>query len=1194
MNWTKEQQDAIYKKGSNILVAAAAGSGKTAVLVERIIEKILKDKIDIDKLLVVTFTNAAASEMRERVLDAIYKKLDEEPENENLQRQLILLGKANICTIHSFCLDVIRNNFYEIDLPSNFRIATEEEVSLLKQEVLEDLFESLYEEENENFSKLVDTYTSYRGDEKLKEIILKIYNFIQSFPFPAEWLEENIAKFEYKENIDFSKTDFGKILLGEIKEEIIDGINNLKVYRNKTEKHFELEKFTQVLNEDIEKLKEFEKAVDSSWDEAYEFYSMLKFTTWPRQKIDMSLKDEAKSVRDMVKENINGISKNILLYKSEEAFSDLYEMHSILVMLKEVIYNFSENYTAKKRERNIIDFNDIEHFALKILVQKEEDGSYTATEVAKKYQEKFEEIAIDEYQDSNQVQEFILSMISRSNNIFMVGDVKQSIYKFRGACPKLFLEKYNTYSLTGNELGLKIQLFKNFRSAENVLDFTNKVFESIMSESLGDINYTKEEFLNLGAEYEEKENGVGKTELHIIELDEEDDDDIFIDTEENEEENSSTETDNRVLEKQEIEAKFVANKIEEMIANKLVIKDKKEGYREITYKDIVILLRSTSNIAPIFEKELINREIPVYTDATSEYLDTIEIQTIMNLLKILDNPINDIALVSVLRSPIGGFTDNELVEIRLVNRDANFYKALIEAKNTASDELKIKITNFLNNIEEWREKSEYLNLAELIWKIYNDTGFYNYVSLMPNGSLRQANLKMLFERAKEYEKTSFKGLFNFIRFIEKIKLGSSDLSSAKIIGENENVVRIMSIHKSKGLEFPVVFLANVSKQINLQDLKENILLSENLGLGPEYINYDRGIKYSTSAKTAIKIDEKRESIAEEMRILYVALTRAKEKLIISSTTKKYLKNSEKKKDILEVYNSNEKAINPILLKKFTSYLDWLELVIYSKDMEDIITTYVHKKSELLEEKVIEEKEVTKFNFDKKIDIGKIENQLNFNYQYDFLTKLQTKSTVSKIKQMQAEDIYEDIGLASVEPKFMQETEKVTSSEKGTLMHLMLQKIDFRNDYNLEKLEDLRQELVAKKFISELQAKSVNLDKIQKFLNTDLAKQIKTAKQIEKEKAFCTKVLAKNIYEDAGESDEILVQGIMDLYFINSSDELILLDYKTDYVEFGNENQLKNKYQKQLEIYKKALEEALKRKVDKTYIYSLYLNKEILI
>lgn len=1146
MEWTKEQQDAIYKKGSNILVAAAAGSGKTAVLVERIIEKILKDKIDIDKLLVVTFTNAAASEMRERVLDAIYKKLDEEPENENLQRQLILLGKANICTIHSFCLDVIRNNFYEIDLPSNFRIATEEEVSLLKQEVLEDLFESLYEEENENFSKLVDTYTSYRGDEKLKEIILKIYNFIQSFPFPEEWLEENIAKFEYQENTDFSKTDFGKILLGEIKEEIIDGINNIKVYRNKTEKHFELDKFTQVLNEDIEKLKAFEKAVDSSWDEAYDYYSTFKFATWPRTKVDMELKDEAKSVRDMVKGNVLDMAKGILLYKSEEAFSDLFEMHSILVMLKDVILNFSENYIAKKRERNIIDFNDIEHFALKILVKKDEDGNHVATETAKKYQEKFEEIAIDEYQDSNQVQEFILSKISRSNNIFMVGDVKQSIYKFRGACPKLFLEKYNTYSLDGNELGLKIQLFKNFRSAENVLDFTNKVFESIMSENLGDINYTEEEFLNLGAEYEDKENGVGKAELHIIELDEEEDD-IFIDTECSEEEGSDIEEDGRVLEKQEIEAKFVANKIEELISNKVIIKDKKEGYREITYKDIVILLRSTSNIAPIFEKELLNRDIPVYTDATSEYLDTIEIQTIMNLLKVLDNPINDIALVSVLRSQIGGFTDNELVEMRLINKDTNFYKTLIEAKDKATDKLKTKITNFLNKIEDWREKSEYLNLAELIWKIYNDTGFYNYVSLMPNGSLRQANLKMLFERAKEYEKTSFKGLFNFIRFIERIKMGSSDLSSAKIIGENENVVRIMSIHKSKGLEFPVVFLANTSKQINLQDLKENILLNEKLGLGPEYINYDRGIRYSTSAKTAIKIDGKRESIAEEMRILYVALTRAKEKLIISGTVKKYLKSSEKKKDILEVYNTNGKNINPILLKKFTSYLDWLELVIYSKDMENIITTYVHKKSELLEEKIKEENELAKFDFNKDIDIEKIKKKLSFNYEYDFLTKLQTKSTVSKIKQMQAEEIYEDVGLASIEPKFMQETEKVTSSEKGTLMHLILQKVNLKEDYNLERLENLRQELIAKKFISQLQAKSINLEKIQNFLNTELAKQIKTAKQVEKEKAFCTKILAKEIYENAGESDEILVQGIIDLYFINSEDELILLDYKTDYV-----------------------------------------------
>lgn len=1175
MKWTKEQEDAIYKKGSDILVAAAAGSGKTAVLVERIIQKILNDGIDIDKLLVVTFTNAAASEMRERVLDAIYKKLEEEPENENLERQLVLLGKSSISTIHSFCLDVIRNNFYEIDLSSNFRIAGEEEIKLLKQEVLDDLFEKLYEEQNENFIKLVDTYTGYKGDEPLQNLVLKIYSFMQSFPYPKEWLEEAISKFEYKDE-DFINSEFGKIILSDLEEETISAINSLKLYRNQTEKHFEMQKFTDVLNSDIEVLKGFQTAIQTSWDKAYDYFQTLSLDKWPTDKSVVStLKEDAKNARAKIRTDyINKAWKNKLLYKSEEAYSDLFEMHKILEKLKELIFAFYESFSSKKREKNIVDFNDIEHFALEILSKEE---------VAKKYQEKFEEIAIDEYQDSNQVQEYILTRISRGNNIFMVGDVKQSIYKFRGACPDLFLGKYNSYSLEGNDKGLKIQLFKNFRSNENVLTFTNKVFESIMSESLGDIDYTEEEFLNLGADYEEKPNGVGKAELHIIELKEEEED----------EQDESKQEVTRILEKQEIEAKFVADKIEEIIKNKLVVKDKKLGYREVTYKDIVILLRSTAYIAPLFEKELLNRDIPVYTDATSEYLDTIEIQTVMNLLKILDNPINDIALVSVLRSQIGGFTDNELVEIRLVSRDGNFYNALEIAKEKADEVLRNKITKFLNKIEDWREKSEYLNLAELLWKIYNDTGFYNYVSLMPNGALRQANLKMLFERAKEYEKTSFKGLFNFIRFIEKIKIGASDLSSAKIIGENENVVRIMSIHKSKGLEFPIVFLANASKEMNKEDQKDKIVLNSKLGLGPEYINYEKGIRYTTSAKQAIKVANHRESVAEEMRVLYVALTRAKEKLIISGTAKDYLKEAEKKKELLEIYKSEVKGVSPILLKKNTSYLDWIDFVLYTKDMSDVITKVIHSKAELLEEREKEEIKVPKFDFNKKVNTEEIKNKLNFEYRYDFATRLQSKSTVSKIKAMSADEITTDnIGLASVEPKFMLDTEKVTSSEKGSLMHLMLQKINFRENYDQEKLESLRDELVAKKFITELQAKSIDIRKIFDFINSDFAREIKNAKLIEKEKAFCTKLLAKTVYEDAGDKDEILVQGIIDLYFINEKDELILVDYKTDYVENGKEELLKNKYKKQLEIYKKALEEALNRKVEKTYIYSLKLNKEI--
>ena len=1186
MDWTKEQKDAIYKKDSNILVAAAAGSGKTAVLVERIIQKILNDGIDIDKLLIVTFTSAAASEMRERILEAIYKKLDEDPENENLQKQIVLLGRANISTIHSFCLDVIRNNFFEIDLSSNFRIANEEEIALLKQEVLEDLFEELYESEDDDFAKLIDTYTGYKGDEPLKEIVLNIFNFIQSFPFPEEWLENSVDKFKPRnEKRDFSETDWGKILLEEIKDEVIDGIQNLKVYRNKCAKYSEMEKFEICLSKDIDKLKIFEDLLDKSWDDSFNYFNSFSFDRWPTdKKVTMNLREEAKFARDTVKKKLNELCSKILLYNSEEAFSDIYEMYDILRILKDIIIKFGEEYTNKKKEKNIVDFNDIEHYALKILTKKKEDGVYEPTEVAKRYQEKFVEIAIDEYQDSNQVQEYILSTVSRGNNIFMVGDVKQSIYKFRGGCPELFLDKYNKYSLDGNNNGLKIQLFKNFRSRENILNLTNTIFENIMSKEFGDIDYTKEEYLNCGADYE-KINSFGKAEAHLIEM--------------NSDESNLDDDENRV-EKQELEAKFVAKKIEELVSNKFEIKDKKEGYRPIKYRDIVILLRATSNIAPIFEKELLKRNIPVFTDATSEYLDTIEIQTIISLLKILDNPIDDISLVSVLRSEIGNFTDNDLVEIRLLNKDSKFYYALKEAKDKADHELKIKTEKFLNKLSEWRKQSEYLSLAELIWKIYTDTGFYEFCGLMPNGALRQANLRMLFERAKEYEKTSFKGLYNFIRFIEKLRVGSGDMSAAKIIGENENVVRIMSIHKSKGLEFPVVFISNFSKSANLRDLSDNILLHSDIGIGPEYINYERKIRYSTSAKQAIKVLAKKEALAEEMRVLYVALTCAKEKLIITGTGRNINKNIEKKKELYDIYNSNKEKINPILVKKFSSYLDWLELVSFNDKMKDLIDIYIHDKKEInvnLEEK---EANIPMFDFSKKIDLKNISERIKYDYEYSLETELPSKTTVSKIKEMSYESEYpdvnllskKDVGLEKITPEFLKDKDiKITASQKGTLIHLILQKINFRENYDYEKLKELEEELISKNIIKQEEANSIDLYKILKFLNSDFAKQIKTAKDIQKERPFCSKILASSIYEEA-KDETILVQGIIDLYFIDENDKLILLDYKTDYVELGKENELLNKYKKQLEIYKNSLEKALNMKVYKTYIYSIFLNKEI--
>ena len=1202
MNWTKEQQDAIYKKDSNILVAAAAGSGKTAVLVERIIQKILNDGVDIDKLLVVTFTNAAASEMRERVLEAIYKKLDEEPENENLQKQIILLGKSNICTIHSFCLDVIKNNFFEIDLSANFRIAAEEEIELLKQEVLENVFEKLYDDEDENFAKLVDTYTGYRGDEPLKEIVLKIYRFMQSAPFPKEWLLEKVNMFKSDDEKDFAKSEWGEILIRNLQEELIDGINSLKVIRNKLEKYYELEKYKLTIESDIESFKTLYDATEKSWDLAYGFANEMKLKSWPiDKKIVMDAKDEAKAARDTVKNKLMKIIKEILIYNSEAAFRDIYEMYEILDILKDLIFKFDEEFMKKKRERNIIDFNDIEHYALKILVKKDENGKYVGTDVAKKYREKFEEIAIDEYQDSNQVQEYILGTVSRGNNLFMVGDVKQSIYKFRQACPELFLDKYDRYDLNGNDDGLKIQLFKNFRSRDNVLQITNEVFKTIMSKSLGDIDYTEEEYLNLGASFEPHENSLDIAELDIIDL--KDDDSIMAwkdDSEENIKEEEELEDYINQLEKEQIEAQFVVKRIKEIIASKVQVKDKKLGYRDVTYKDIVILLRSTSKLAPIYEKELIKNDIPVFSDSSNEYLDTIEIQTMINLLKILDNPIDDISLVSVLRSEIGTFDDNEIVEIRLCKKDGSFYESLQIAKDELEGKLKEKVNKFLTNLDTWRKESEYLSLAELIWKIYTDTGFYNYAGLMPNGILRQANLKMLFERAKEYEKTSFKGLFNFIMFVERLKSGNSDMSSAKIIGENENVIRIMSIHKSKGLEFPIVFLCSTSKKINMQDLNSNLLLHQKIGIGPQYINYEKMVEYSTSAKDAIKIIIKEESISEEMRILYVALTRAKEKLIITGTSKDHLKELEKKKEILKVYNSKDGKLNPIILKKYISYLDWIELVLLnSEEMKKLVKVNEYSKKDIITKEEEKQIEIREFDFEKEIDFEKYEREFSWEYINKLATKLPIKSTVSKIKQIQNEGVdfesleHKDIGIAEIVPKFMDSEDKISASKKGTLMHLFMQKIDLRKIYTKQELEDLKQELIAKRIITENEALSINLFKVQNFLNSKLAERLREAKDIEKEKAFCLKLKAKDIFEDA-KDENILVQGIIDLYAIFEDGRILLLDYKTDFVEDGNENILVEKYKNQLRIYKQALEESLNKNVTDVYIYSLYLNKEIKI
>ena len=1187
MEWTKEQQQAIYEKGRNILVAAAAGSGKTAVLVERIINKIINEQVDIDQLLVVTFTNAAAAEMRERVLNAIYKKIDEDPENERLQRQITLLNKSSICTIDSFCLDVVKNNFFELDISQNFRIGDTTEIEILKQDVIEDIFEEKYENQDEDFKTLINTYTSYKDDTPLKELILKIYTYIQSNPFPEAWLNEKIEMFNLKEKLDqdFSKTIWGQMLLKEVEEIITDGIIKLKAESKKLSVEEELKTYYQIINDDIEKLEMIKTNLDS-WNKAYELVTELKFKTWvSNKKITLEEKDIAKEIRDEVKDSLKKVTDKILIFNSEEANQDINDMYEILKKLEKLILEFGTMFEKAKKDRNIADFSDIEHNALKILLNENKEP----TEIAKKYQEKYKEIAIDEYQDSNLVQEYILTSVSNGKNIFMVGDVKQSIYKFRQARPDLFLNKYKNYKLKENiedNDNLKIQLFKNFRSREEVLDFTNLIFENIMSEDLGELNYDENEYLNLGANYQETNQDL-KAEIDILNLDEE----------ENIEDIDEEETER--LEDIEIEAEFVAQRIKELIDNKFQVYDvKKQEKRDIQYKDIVVLLRATKQSAPIFEKAIQNKNISVFSDSSAEYLESVEIQTIIDLLKIIDNPLQEIPLVAVMRSSIGKFTDNDLVKIRLSDKYDNFYNTMLKSQNDVDDELKNKIETFLNNLEMWRHEQEYLALDELIWKIYNDTGFYNYVALMTNGELRQANLKMLFEIAKQCESTSFKGLYNFINYIEKIKTSSKDMDSAKIIGENDNVVRIMSIHKSKGLEFPVVFLSGTGKQFNMQDLNDKILLHPEIGIGVKYIDYDRQIEYDTLSKQAMRNQIMLETLSEEMRVLYVALTRAKEKLIITG----YSKNDADKQKKIDKDMSRYNKINPILLKKYKSYMDWIRLVYLYNKADNLAELKFYKKSdiiknnqdtdknEIVSEEIIKQLNDFKINEQKSNEIIK---KLKYEYPYKKLTILPNKTSITEIKnaKLNKEEQYE-----IEKPKFLQNDAdiRITGSEKGTLIHLCMQKLDIRkSNYTIDDIRKLVNDLEFKQIITPLEAEAININKVYKFTQSSIWKDILQAKEVEREKPFYINLPANEVYGDEFEG-KVLVQGIIDLYYIDKNDNLILVDYKTDYVENNDENILVDKYKIQLELYKRALESAMERKVKKMYIYSTYLNKEILI
>ncbi|MEQ3339528.1 helicase-exonuclease AddAB subunit AddA [Clostridium butyricum] len=1245
--WTDEQLSAIKTRNCNLLVAAAAGSGKTAVLVERIIRIITnKDNpVDIDKLLVVTFTNAAAAEMRERIAAAISKALDKEPTSKNLQKQLTLLNRANITTMHSFCLDVIKNNFHKIDLDPSFRIGDQTEGILIKDEVIETLFEEKYDQEDTEFTSLVEAFSTYKNDDNLKELIINMYNFIMSGPWPENWLKENAEAFNIETMEELNNSKWVLVLKNSIKVEIEGYIKMLERAIEIINLTDGLEPYLETFSNELYSIKNAYNSIDCGLDDIYSSLCSISFgrlKSIKKDKVsDENAQNTVKSIRDDIKKKISELINNIFSVTPEEMLINIKGAYPTIKKLTEIVLEFGEKFSQKKKEKNILDFNDLEHLCLKILSDKDENGNIIPSKTAIEFKNLFDEVLVDEYQDSNNVQETIIELVSRRKdefpNVFMVGDVKQSIYRFRQAKPELFMEKYINYTLEESN-NRKIQLYKNFRSRKEVIDGVNYIFKEIMSETVGELEYTDEEALNLGASYEnsEDENVIlgGPIEVNIIEKSIEESD-------LNKEKLDEEDFENEEIEGVNLEGKIVAKRIKELMTttgnNVFKVLDKETGeYRPIKYKDIVILLRATKNWSESLLDELGQEGIPAYADTGSGYFESIEIRTIMSLLRVIDNPMQDVPVIAVLKSPIMGFSAEDLSIIRLKNKEKYFYENIadIAEENICdiSEELITRCKGFLEKLEIWRNKAIYMPIDEFIWYLYMDTAYYGYVGAMPNGVLRQANLKILFQRAKQFEQTSFKGLFNFINFINKLTKSSGDMGSAKILGENEDVVRIMSIHKSKGLEFPVVFLCGTGKQFNLMDLNKNILYHDELGFGPDFVDLEKRVSIGTIAKEAIKKKMKLETLSEEVRILYVACTRAKEKLIITGTVNNIQKSIEK---WISSASLDYNLILPSEILKGKSYLDWIGMSLcqhndgkilrekiavsneISKDDNSKWDIKLWKRSDIVvnneDDKLEEEKEVKLSILEEEYDkdvYGEVDKRLSYKYPLKESTKLKSNISVSDLKKRNSEFIdqhVESINTEDVEsknnrtvitPKFLQEEKGLTAAEKGTAVHFVMKKIDLDKVSSINEIKDQIQYLYENDFILEEEMKAVNPSKILNFFKSDLGKMMielhKEGKKIYRELPFYTEISSVNIdntLSEEYENEKVRLQGIIDCFF-EYNGESILLDYKTDYVSRDNEQELKKKYIKQLDYYSDAVFKITGKKVSKRYLYSFYLEKVI--
>ncbi|RYG72620.1 helicase-exonuclease AddAB subunit AddA [Lentibacillus lipolyticus] len=1226
--WTRKQEEAIYTDGKDVLVAAAAGSGKTAVLVERIIQKLTRqdNPVDIDSLLVVTFTNAAAQEMRSRVGQALEAKLAENPASLHLKKQLSLLQRASISTLHSFCLDIVRKYAYLLDIDPSFRIADDMEAELIRQEVIDDLFEEWYGkegQEQQRFFAVADRFSSDRSDADMEKLILKLYDFAMQNPWPESWLEGLSDVYDIPEDWQEEDLDWLHIIEKEIKAELDAMEQEMQLALEVTRETDGPYHYADTVEADFSNLEQA-RARLHSWDELQAYMAASSFTRLSGKKADCDekKKEKVKNVRDRYKKRWNDMKEKWFSRNLASHVADMQELAPVIRHLAELVKQFRHRFSEEKRERAIVDFSDLEHYCLRLLADEtSEPGHINPSHVALNLREQFSELLVDEYQDTNLVQETILSLMSDQDgpgNMFMVGDVKQSIYRFRHAEPSLFIDKYKRFADAASPAA-RIDLASNFRSREEVLSGTNYIFRQILDEDVGEINYDEDAELIYGnAMYDSVPHAEPEPELIIIDREAPD-----------ESEPTSPEEENyQDLEKAQLEARAYAEKVKEWIGKNgttpMQVYDKSiAAQRDVQYRDMVILLRSM-NWAPTIMDELKKQGIPVYADLSTGYFDAIEVKVMLNFLKVIDNPRQDIPLASVLKSPIVGMNEEDLGRIRLADRKGTYYDALKAFRRQSTDATAAKADRFLDNLARYRLASRQGALSELIWQIYRETGYYDFVGGMPGGRQRQANLRALYDRARGYETTSFRGLFRFLRFIEQMEERGDDLGAARALSEQEDVVRIMTIHKSKGLEFPVVVLGAMDKQFNMQDLNERYLLHKDLGMASKYIDPVKRITYPTLYYHAMKQEKRRELLAEEMRVLYVAMTRAKEKLLMVGSVASFAK----KQETWEQMVDHAYWILPAHYRvKSKSYLDWVgPALIRHKQNEALRTESLTDKvleeiridpsqwnvavvhgsayTDLEEESDLADSQLTEklinwepLELEENAYTEAVANRLSYRYPYEQAARARSKQTVTELKrQREQKDAYSSDQLIAKHqppivrrPAFMQQQKEISAAERGTAMHTVMQHIPLTKPLQPEEITAFVESLVEGEFLTRQEADAIDEDAIAQFFRTAIGQKVMNAANVYREVPFSLTLPASEVYANwTGETEEqVLLQGVIDCV-IPMEEGWAILDYKTDTIteevtDSVIEN-LRKRYDVQMTLYQEALERIWKKPVKAAYLY----------